>query len=274
MSDRRLAVITGASSGIGAELAALHAREGWDVVMVNRSAERSRPVIDEIRSESPAASIDVVTADLADHDSIATAAAALDERGPIDLFYNNAGVLLAGIEMSKYGIEMHAQVNTIAPYLFTMLLQPALKGSTVLTVSTSAINNTGPLRVDELAHPPTFKKLLGPYAQSKLAASTLMAAFAPQYPDTTFRSGEPGAVKTKMTTGDAMPKLLVPARNLFFSTPAKAAARVHDAATNTDFDTVDGAFIQKGKVKALPASATDPDVQQALLHWCREVTGV
>ncbi len=119
MSEHRTAVITGASSGIGADLAA--------------------------------------------RDSIAAAAAELVERGPIDLFYNNAGVLLAGLEKSKHGIEMHAQVNTIAPYLFGRLLQPALEGATVLTVSTGAVSNTGDLRVAELADPPSFKKLVGPY---------------------------------------------------------------------------------------------------------------
>lgn len=274
MTGRRTAVITGASSGIGAELAALHARNGWDVVMINRSAERSQPVIDKITAESPDVSIDVITADLADHDSITAAATELNERGHIDLFYNNAGVLLAGIEKSKHGIEMHAQVNTIAPYLFGRLLQPVVEGATVLTVSTGAVNNTGDLRVGELANPPSFKKLVGPYAQSKLAASALMVAFAEQYPATTFRTAEPGAVKTKMTTGDAMPKLLVPIRNLLFSTPDKAAKRLHDAATDPAFDAVNGAFIIKGKVQALPANATDRAVQTELLDWCRDATGV
>lgn len=274
MSDHSLAVITGASSGIGAELAALHARRGWDVVMVNRSVERSQPVLDKIRAESPDVSIDVVQADLADHDSIAAASSGLVERGHIDVFYNNAGVLLGGIEKSKYGVEMHAQVNTIAPYLFGRLLAPVLDGATVLTVSTGAINNTGELRVAELADPPSFKKLVGPYAQSKLAASALMAAFAKEYPATIFRTGEPGAVKTKMTTGDAMPRLLVPVRNLFFSTPDKAAERIYDTAINPALDGVNGAFVMKGKIKQLPKSALDPEVQSELLAWCHEVTGV
>jgi len=274
MSDRRTVAITGASSGIGAQLAALHARNGWDVVMINRSAPRSQPVIDDITAESPDVSVDVVVADLADHGSITAAASELVERGHIDLFYNNAGVLLAGIEKSKHGIEMHAQVNTIAPYMFARLLQPVLDGSTVLTVSTGAISNTGDLRVADLADPPSFKKLTGPYAQSKLAASALMAAFAEQYPATTFRTAEPGAVKTKMTTGDAMPKLLIPIRNLFFSTPEKGARRLYDAATDDSLDVVNGAFVVKGEAKALPSSAIDPAVHTQLLDWCRSVTGI
>ena len=144
----------------------------------------------------------------------------------------------------------------------------------MLTVSTGAINNTGNLRVDELASPTKFKKLVGPYSQSKLAAAALMSAFANEYPATTFRSGEPGAVKTPMTSGEGMPKLLVPVRNLMFSTPDKAAARLHDAATNPKYSHPNGAFVLKGKVKPLPGGAGDPAVQAALLAWCRDVTGI
>jgi short-subunit dehydrogenase len=112
MTARQLVVITGANSGIGAEPAVLHATRGDDVAMVNRSVERSRPVIDRIEHESPTVRVDVVQADLDDHDSIAAASQQLRERGPIDIFYNSAGVLLGKLQMSKHGIEMHAEVKT------------------------------------------------------------------------------------------------------------------------------------------------------------------
>ncbi len=271
--DQRV-VITGANSGIGAELAVLHAKRGDDIVMVNRSVERSRPVIDRIEHESPTVRVDVVRADLDDHDSIVAASQQLRGRGPIDIFYNNAGVLLGKPEMSRHGIEMHAEVNTVAPYLFVRLLHDVLKGGTVLTVSTGAVDNTGELDVAGLASPRTFKRLIGPYAQSKLAATALMAAFAREYPTIGFRTGEPGAVKTPMTAGEGMPKLLIPIRNLMFSAPDKAAARLHDVATNPEYAHPNGAFVLKGKIKALPGGAADPDVQASLLAWCHDVTGV
>lgn len=274
MSTRPLSVITGASSGIGAELAALEARQGSDVVMVNRTLERSRPVIDKIRAESPNVSVDVVQADLADHDSIKAASAALNDRGGIDLFVNNAGVLLGERVDSKHGIEMHAQVNTIAPYLFGRLLQPVLGGATVLTVSTGGIKSPNALEVGELGDPSTFKKLFGPYVHSKLATAALMDAFSREYPSTTWRSPEPGAVKTPMTAGDGMPRWLVPIRNLFFSSPEKAALRIRSAANSPDLNGRNGIFVQNGKARPLPSNAGDPAVQADLLSWCREVTGV
>jgi NAD(P)-dependent dehydrogenase (short-subunit alcohol dehydrogenase family) len=216
----------------------------------------------------------VVQADLSDNDSIKSAAKQLNELGHIDLFYNNAGVLLGERQDSKDGIEMSAQVHTIAPYLFGRLLSPSLAGATVLTVCTNGIMHAKPLKVSELGDPPTFKKLMGPYVQTKLATAALMGAFAREYPRTAFISAEPGSVKTPMTAGAGMPTWLRPIRNLFFSSPDKAARRLQDAATRPDIKELSGAFILKGKVKELPKNAGDPLVQADLLGWCKEVTGV
>ncbi|MEM9134229.1 MAG: SDR family NAD(P)-dependent oxidoreductase [Actinomycetota bacterium] len=274
MSSKPLVVITGASGGIGAELATLHAVDGWDVVMVNRSTERSLPIIDGIAAEVPGSSVEVVEADLSDHDSITDAAAALRERGHIDRFINNAGVLVGERIMSGHGVEMHAQVNTLAPYLFGRLLQPVMEGGMVALVTTSGISRAKALAVDELADPTTFTKLFGPYVQSKLAATVIMDAFARQYPDTTFRSVEPGAVKTAMTSGDGMPRWLVPIRNLFFSSPEKGARKLYDALNATGDEYPNGVYVQAGKPRPLPADANDTVVRDALLAWCREATGV
>lgn len=272
MSSNPLVVITGASGDIGAALAELHAVDGWDVVMVNRSVERSRPVVDAIVGRVPGASVEVVAADLADHDSITEAAATLQARGHIDRFINNAGVLLGERVTSAHGIEMHAQVNTLAPYLFGRLLRPVMDGGTVALVSTSGIDRAKAVAVDELADPPTFKKLFGPYVQSKLAATAIMSAFAREHPTTTYRSVEPGAVKTSMTSGDGMPRWLVPIRNLFFSSPEQGARKLYDSIAATGHP--NGAYLRSGKLRPLPADAGDPAVQATLLEWCREATGV
>lgn len=270
----QLVVITGASSGIGAALAKLHASDGWHVVMINRSVVRSQPVIDGIVGEVPGASIEVIEADLADHDSIAKAADAVRELGHVDRFVNNAGVLLGDKVVSEHGVEMHAQVNALAPYLFGRLLHPVMEGGTFAVVTSNGIRRATTLAVDELADPPNFKKLTGPYVQSKLAATAIMSAFARDYPSITFRSVEPGAVKTPMTSGEGMPRWLVPVRNLFFASPEKGARRLYDALNATGAGLANGAFVLNGKPRPVPGDAADPSVQDALLSWCRDVTGV
>jgi NAD(P)-dependent dehydrogenase (short-subunit alcohol dehydrogenase family) len=273
-SERPVVAITGASSGVGAALAALHAREGWDVIMINRSVTRSAEAVQRIHDESPDAAVEVVEADLADLDSITAAADTLRERGHIDLFYNNAGVLVGTPTSTPHGVELSAQVHIVAPYLLTRLLHRSLVGSTVVTVVTGGVMQAKPLVASELSAPPTFARLIGPYTQTKLGATALMAAFAREYPGTTFRSVEPGAVKTPMTRGEGMPPWLKPIRNLFFSSPEKAALRVYEDATNPLFASANGALVLNRKLKTLPHNSGDPEVQAELLAWCTAITGV
>ncbi|MEM9464738.1 MAG: SDR family NAD(P)-dependent oxidoreductase [Actinomycetota bacterium] len=271
MSESKTAVITGTTSGIGEALAKHHAALGWNVVTVNRSEASAAPQLEALRRDHPGATFAGAYGDLSDPAAVVAAAEAVAAAGPIDVFYNNAGVLLSEARPASTGIEMHTQVNLLAPYLFARALGDHLDGATVVSTSTSAIGQAGGLRLEELADPPSFKKLTGPYAHSKLALSALMAGLAKERPETTWRSVEPGGVKTPMTTGDAMPKLLVPIRNLFFSSPEKAAQKVFDAGQLAGL--VNGAYISRGRAKPLPGNAAEPAVQAALLDWCREVTG-
>lgn len=273
MLTSRTAVVTGASGDIGNELAAGLAKDGWTLVLLNRSEHRSELLLERLRRESPQAQVSLVVGDLADHDSIATAAGTINEHGPIDLLIHNAGVLLAERRSSPQNIEMHAQVNLLAPYLLTRLLAPSLTASSVVGVSTGGIFRAGPLRVHQLADPVEVKKL-ATYSHSKLAAAALLNAFAGMDGATTFRSADPGAVKTQMSAGEGAPAWIRAISRVAFSSPHTAAARILTAAA-IPHTVANGAYVNpKGTVAELPASATDPAVQADLLAWCAQVTGV
>jgi short-subunit dehydrogenase len=91
-----IAVITGASSGIGREFARRYAREGYDVVLVARSGEALRTLADELQAEHPI-SADVHVADLAGPDDVAALAEKLAHELPrLDHLVNSAGVAPEG----------------------------------------------------------------------------------------------------------------------------------------------------------------------------------
>lgn len=91
-----VALITGASSGIGAAYAEHLARAGCDLVLVARSAERLKALADELRA-AHGRSIEVIPADLTADAAGVSLAAAVAERGiEIDLLVNNAGFGTAG----------------------------------------------------------------------------------------------------------------------------------------------------------------------------------
>ena len=85
------ALITGGTSGIGAEFAKGYARRGYDIVLVARDAARLESTATELRSLG-APSVEVLAADLADRSQVARVAERIEDAGaPIDILVNNAG---------------------------------------------------------------------------------------------------------------------------------------------------------------------------------------
>ncbi len=270
----RLAVVTGTTRGIGAEVARQLAKGGWQLVLVNRDLARAQALADELR-DSVAAS---VCADLADHRSVERATHEIAARfEAIDLLLNNAGVQLGPRRNSSQGIEMHFEVNTLAPYQLVRGLSGPLAAAqgTVLTVGSRGMFHTRGLKVEELRSPTDNRPLFGPYTQSKFAVATVMGGLAREYADRgiVFRVCCPGPTKTRATTGDGMPWFLRPVSAIAFRSAARAAAKLVDA-LDPRFGRETGLYIQDGRVRPLPPQAVDPAVQRHLLDMCRELTGV
>ncbi|WP_432288420.1 SDR family oxidoreductase [Aminobacter sp. BA135] len=95
MTPNPAVLITGASSGIGATYADRFAARGHDLVLVARSADRLNEVAARLRS-ARGVSVDVVQADLADHEALERVSARLGEDDRIGILVNNAGVGLSG----------------------------------------------------------------------------------------------------------------------------------------------------------------------------------
>lgn len=90
-SARRLAVVTGASAGIGEATAVALAADGWDVVLAARRPEKLREVAGRIARDTPEATTHVVQVDVTDRGSVDALAAAVHDLGGLDLLVNNAG---------------------------------------------------------------------------------------------------------------------------------------------------------------------------------------
>lgn len=90
-AHRRLAVVTGASAGIGEATAVSLAVDGWDVVLAARRPEKLEAVASRINEEAPDATTHVVKVDVTDKESVAELAARVSELGGVDLLVNNAG---------------------------------------------------------------------------------------------------------------------------------------------------------------------------------------
>ncbi|MEL6840997.1 MAG: SDR family NAD(P)-dependent oxidoreductase [Pseudomonadota bacterium] len=275
MQRRKIAVTTGSTGGIGSAIADQLAGAGWNLVLVNRNKEKAKQQKATLAEAHPEAVVDLVPADLMDIARIKAAAQTIIAQYPqIDALYNNSGVLTSERVMSVQGHESNYAVNTLAAYVMTQSLRPALRRddtvekTMVVNTTSSAHNAAKSLDTETLSDPKFIGGLTGAYATTKLALTTMGTALADglRADGIMLRSVCPGAVVTPMTkTSDAMPgilKLLVP---LFFNAPDKQAAKMIHAAQTDSFGGRTGIYITNGKEKPLPKLAVDQDVQARLM---------
>lgn len=179
MADQRgrVAVITGANSGIGFEAARALAAKGAHVVMACRSAPKADAAMTELRAELNSPSLEFVTLDLASLTSVAAASDAILGRHPaIDLLINNAGVMALPRRLTEDGFEMQLGTNHLGHFALTGRLLPGLMAADaprVVQVSSLA-HRIGRVRLDDLQSERGYTRW-GAYGQSKLA--NLLFAF-------------------------------------------------------------------------------------------------
>src|SRR3954469_15823056 len=140
----RVAVITGASSGIGAATARALAAAGYRVALLARRADRIQPLADELRDSAVA-----IEADVTDRDSLVAAAQRVqDELGGADVLVNNAGVMLLGPFGSSQRVEQRQQVevNLLGAMTATEVFLDQLRagGGDLVNISSVAGRVAGP----------------------------------------------------------------------------------------------------------------------------------
>ena len=127
-TSRRVAVVTGASSGIGKEIAKALTGQGWRVIGLGRDPARCAAAEVQIRAASPGAQVDMIRADLAllaDAARTANQIMALTDR--IDVLVNNAGGMAKEKVVTAEGLEANFCANHLGPFVLTTRLLPVLR---------------------------------------------------------------------------------------------------------------------------------------------------
>ncbi|WP_054309199.1 glucose 1-dehydrogenase [Mesorhizobium sp. 1M-11] len=140
----RIAVVTGAGSGIGRAGAALMSKEGAVVVIADRDAAAGNAAAEAIRSAGGRA--EAIATDVADDTQIERlVATTLDRHGRIDILHNHAGIQIGGplTEVAAEGMDASWRINVRAQFLTAKLVVPAMitQGSGVIvnTASNSGV---------------------------------------------------------------------------------------------------------------------------------------
>ena len=286
----RVAVVTGANTGLGFETARVLAARGASVVVAVRDVEKGKQAAARIAAAAPGADLTVVELDLSSLESIRAAAAELRAMHPtIDLLINNAGVMYPPRQTTRDGFELQFGTNHLGHFALTGLLLDrllAVPGSRVATVSSVGHRIRARINFDDLQWERSYDRVAA-YGQSKLA--NLMFTYELQrrltaHGATTIAvAAHPGASNTELIRNSpaAIRRIARPIAPLVAQSAAMGALPTLRAAT--DPAVLGGQYYGPGgpgQTRGYPRLVTssrqsyDIALQQRLWAVSEELTGV
>lgn len=137
----KVAIVTGANSGIGFEAAKALAQKGAHVVMACRNMEKGHNALVSLKQADPSASVEVMELDLSSLQSVRAFADAFKQKHDrLDILVNNAGIMMVPYGATEDGFEQQMGTNHLGHFALTGLLYDLIKqtpGARVVSVSSN-----------------------------------------------------------------------------------------------------------------------------------------
>jgi NAD(P)-dependent dehydrogenase (short-subunit alcohol dehydrogenase family) len=268
--EARVAVVTGASSGIGLAAAEEFARKGFAVAIVGRDEGRLAAARTRIQAVA-SAPIEAYRCDYASLAAVRDLAERLRQAYPrIDVLANNAGGIVGARSSTVDGFETTMQTNHLAPFLLSHELRSRLAGGRIVNTA-SRVHSRGRIDPADLAGEGRPYRKLSVYACVKQANVLFAAEATRRWPEIISTSFHPGVVRTRFGSGD-------PRYERFFKhmpglrTPAKGAETLIFLATASD--PTPGAYYVDRRLRRLSGRSADPDLAARLWEASAKAVGV
>ncbi len=267
-------LLTGATRGIGRAAAVELARQGAEVALVGRNAERVEAVAAEAEAAGGGAKVHGHTADLALMSEVRALAEDVRERyGRIDVLANNAGALFASRYETSEGFEQTFALNHLAPFLLTNLLRDRLEGGRVVTTSSDA-HKRGRLDLNDLQSEQSFSAMRV-YGTSKLCNILFTRELAKRAPELRANCFHPGVVRTGFGKNDnGIWKLLTTLGGPFFRSPEHGARSLVWLALSDEAADLSGEYVVDEKVVAPTRQAQNATLAEGLWERSAELVGL
>jgi NAD(P)-dependent dehydrogenase (short-subunit alcohol dehydrogenase family) len=281
--EDKIAVVTGANSGLGKETARVLAQKGVQVILAVRSTDRGEEAALDIRKEFPKSSVEVMKLDLSSLESVKSFAKEFSGRYQhLNFLINNAGVMVPPYTKTEDGFELQFGTNHLAHFALTGLLLPLLestKDSRIVNISSIA-HLSGDVNFDDLAWETRKYDAPKAYADSKIANLyfTYELARKLKKSDIKVLAAHPGWTITNLQKNWPMFRIFNP---FFGQKPAMGALPALRAATDPDAQSGDY-FGPSGwkEVRGYPEKvasnkkSNDKEIAEKLWHTSEKLTGV
>lgn len=267
--EGKICLVTGASRGIGFEIARALSSLGARVLLVGRDRQECSAAVERIRRDNGNAAVDYILADLSSQKEVREVASLVRQYARLDVLINNVGASFPMRRESADGVEMTLALNHLSHFLLTNLLIETLKASEqarVVNVS-SFLHARGRINFEDLEYHQGYNGLQA-YAQAKLANLLFTYELARRLDGSgiTVNAFNPGFVATYFALDHH--GLLSTVRRLFTThaiTPAEAARSGVYLALSPEAATVSGGYFEG----ASPVDSSDAsrDEEAALKLW-------
>lgn len=265
-------IVTGANRGIGLEIAKALAGKGR-LVVVGRTQASSESARDAVLAAKPGVDVIAMHADFGSLDEVRQLGHALaDTYESIDRFVHNAAIVASSRTLSSDGHELQFQVNHLAPFLLTALVEaPLVAASGRVIVVASEAHRRGTLDPDDLGFERRRYAAGRAYSQSKLANVMFTYALSRRWwKRVSINAVHPGVVSTRLL--GSMFGMLSPLRFMFRSTEAGAAPVVR-LSEDESLAGVSGSYYKRFDAVKTSAPSYDKLLQQALWDASEQMVG-
>ena len=268
--DNKLAIVTGANSGMGMATVEALSDEGAKVIMLCRNEKRGMEAFKKLM-EKKDRQIELMLCDLGDYSSIRSFASQVKEKYKrIDILVNNVGFISLDRQETKEGLERQFGINHIGHFLLTTeLLDLMGEGSRIVVVASGA-HKAGKIHFDDINLKRGYN-VVRAYSQSKLANVLFAKELSKRLKDRgiTVNCCHPGAVATNMGVsretgfGKTITGLLKP----FFQTPAEGARTAIFLATDESVKDISGEYFYRCKIAKSSRRSNDPELAKKLYEF-------
>lgn len=266
----KIAVVTGANSGMGMATTKALLNEGATVIMLCRDEKRGTEAYQKMLQDGNSRTY-LILCDLGDYDSIKYFAREVKERfGRLDILVNNAGFISLDRQETKEGLERQFGINHVGHFLLTTeLIDIMPSGGRIVNVASGA-HKTGKIHFDDVNLHKGFN-VFKAYSQSKLANVLFTRELSRRLADKgiTVNCCHPGAVATNMGInretgfGKTITGLLKP----FFLTPEQGARTAVFLATDESVKDISGEYFYKCKIAKSSKRSKDMELAKKLYEF-------